>query len=130
MKYIIILLTSLFLVSTASAKNASIYCKGDAELWTQVIITSTKDGYTLVYPEGSNIESMIDKLYSSKKFITFGIYSDMGAGLWMINLETFRYSYIQTKDLSWVDAGDFNHDGYVGSCKVVSGDIKQFVEEK
>jgi hypothetical protein len=104
-------------------------CIGDVDYMkeqTNVIFERESEDLILRYPDGQNIESELQKVWFSDKFLVFGVFSDMGAGLWFVNKKTLKFSYMQSKDLSWVDAGDFSSDQYVGTCSMLKGMIQDF----
>ena len=78
------------------------------------------------YPKGLNSKTEVTKVWSSDKFFTLGAFSDMGVGIWFVNRKSLKFNYLQSKDLTWVDAGDFNSDQYVGTCSMLTGEIENF----
>ena len=125
----ILSLTLLSLLSFPSWGSDQLECIGKVDRMvnqTHVIFEKEQKKLTVRYPKGTNLKSKVDEVWSSDKFTTLGIFGDMGLGIWFINKKTMKFSYMQSKDLSWVDAGDFNFDQYVGRCSLLSGNIANF----
>ena len=125
----ILSLTLLSLLSFPSWGSDQLECIGEVNRMvnqTHVIFEKEQKKLTVRYPKGTNLKSKVDEVWSSDKFTTLGIFGDMGLGIWFINKKTMKFSYMQSKDLSWVDAGDFNFDQYVGRCSLLSGNIANF----
>ena len=122
---------NILLLSTAMAfAEPSLRCEGNVtrmKSHTIVVIELEKTGYSVRYPELSNTKIDIQKLYSSEKFISFGVFGDMGIGIWYLNKENSKYAYSQMKDISWTGEPDFfNHDNYIGNCYLLSGKMNDF----
>jgi len=125
----ILSLTLLSLLSFPSWGSDQLECIGEVDRMvnqTHVIFEKEQKKLTVRYPKGTNLKSKVDEVWSSDKFTTLGSFADMGVGIWFINKKTMKFSYIQSKDLSWVDAGDFSFNQYVGRCSLLSGNIANF----
>ena len=125
----IIPLVLMSLVSFPSWGLTSLECIGDVDYMkeqTHVIFERKNDNFLLSYPKGLGSKTKVTKVWSSDKFFTLGAFSDMGVGIWFVNRKSLKFSYMQSKDLTWVDAGDFNSDQYVGNCSMLNGEIENF----
>ena len=125
----IIPLVIMSLVSFPSWGSTSMECIGDVDYMkeqTNVIFKRESEDFILRYPGGLNIESELQKVWFSDNFLVFGVFSDMGVGIWFVNKKTLKFSYMQSKDLTRVDAGDFNSDQYIGTCSMLNGMIQDF----
>ena len=119
----------LVLLSLKSWGSDQLECIGDVEFMvnqTHVIFEKEHNKITVRNPKGMNLNSKVDEIWSSDKFMTLGTFSDMGVGIWFINKKTMKFGYMQSKDLSWVNAGDFSFDQYVGVCSLLRGSIANF----
>ena len=117
------------LLSFPSWGSDQLECVGDVEFMvnqTHVIFEKEQKKITIRYPKGTNAKSKVDEMWSSDKFITLGVFSDMGVGVWFINRKTMKFGYMQSKDLSWANAGEFSFDQYVGKCSLLRGNIANF----
>ena len=104
-------------------------CIGDVDYMkeqTHVIFERKTDNFLLRYPKGLDSKTKVIKVWSSENFFTFGAFSDMGVGIWFVNRKSMKFNYMQSKDLTWVDAGDFSSDQYVGTCSMLTGEIENF----
>lgn len=104
-------------------------CEGDAttgKALTKVYIKKDGGKYFIRFPMSLNLESPVSKVFGGEVLTVLGSVSDTGAGFWVINTLTKKYSYMQTKEISKYSNVPFNADQYLGSCNVVSGSIKDF----
>ena len=125
-----IVLVVMILLSTSIYGSAQeISCTGAVSQQidlTKVTLSSDNGKYYAIYPNSFNIKFEVQKIFKGETLLVLGSISDGGAGFWVINTQSWRYSYMQTKDISEYSDASFNSDQYVGQCEKLTGDLTKF----